>query len=121
MPEDLPIVPGGNPALWETLFEVCATVINNGSTTGETVPQLYLTFPDSTPAGTPPKQLRGFDKFSVTPGQTRDVTFALQRRDISYWDVVSQQWRIPEGDFTVSVGFSSRDLRAAVTLNALSA
>ena len=121
LPEDLPVVPGGNPALWETLFEVTATVINNGSVAGEAVPQLYLTFPDSTPAGTPPKQLRGFDKFSVRPGHKRDVTFALQRRDISYWDIVSQQWRIPEGDFTVSVGFSSRDLQAAVTLNALSA
>jgi beta-glucosidase len=32
------------------------------------------------------------------------------RRDLSYWDIISQQWVIPEGEFTIYVGFSSRDL-----------
>jgi beta-glucosidase len=32
------------------------------------------------------------------------------RRDLSYWDIVSQQWVIPEGEFTIYVGWSSRKL-----------
>ena len=55
--------------------------------------------------------LRGFQKVSVDAGMSTLVTFDLMRRDISYWDVVAQNWRIPAGDMTVSVGLSSRDLQ----------
>ncbi|KAJ9143384.1 Beta-glucosidase 2 [Pleurostoma richardsiae] len=120
-PEDLPVQPGGNPALWEALFNVTVSVSNTGSVAGAAIPQLYVTFPDSTPAGTPPKQLRGFDKVVLAPGQTRKVAFELLRRDISYWDVVSQQWLIPEGEFVLSVGFSSRDLRAVANFTPITA
>ncbi|KAL2865777.1 beta-glucosidase [Aspergillus lucknowensis] len=113
-PERLPVQPGGNPALWETLYNVSVSVTNTGPVHGATVPQLYVTFPDSTPSGTPPKQLRGFEKVALEPGESRVVSFALARRDLSYWDVVSQEWVVPEGEFTLRVGFSSRDLREVV-------
>lgn len=110
-PEDLPTVPGGNPALWEVIYTVNATVSNTGDVEGAAVPQLYVTFPDSTPAGTPPRQLRGFDKVVLAAGEEETVTFELKRRDLSYWDVVSQEWLIPSGEFEFHVGFSSRDIR----------
>lgn len=119
-PEDLPIVPGGNPALWETLFDVQVTVRNTGDRRGSTVAQLYLTLPDSAPAGTPVRSLRGFDKLELAPGQRGLAEFELMRRDISYWDIISQQWVIPSGTFTVSVGFSSRDLVQVGNFTALS-
>ncbi|KAL5329443.1 hypothetical protein ACEPPN_002955 [Leptodophora sp. 'Broadleaf-Isolate-01'] len=103
--------PGGNPALWENLYNVTATLSNTGDVAGATVPQLYITMPSSAPAGTPPKQLRGFEKVMLEPGQSETVAFALMRRDLSYWDVVRQDWVIPAGEFGVSVGFSSRDLK----------
>ncbi|PVH74275.1 glycoside hydrolase family 3 protein [Cadophora sp. DSE1049] len=103
--------PGGNPALWENLYNVTVTLTNTGDVAGATVPQLYLSYPDSAPAGTPPKQLRGFEKFNLDPGAEESVSFALMRRDLSYWDVASQEWIIPAGEFGVSVGFSSRDLK----------
>lgn len=110
-PEDLPILPGGNPALWDTLHTATVTLRNTGEVRGSTVAQLYISFPtDGTPAGTPPRQLRGFEKTELTPGQRGQVTFKLMRRDLSYWDVISQQWLIPEGEFMIHVGFSSRDL-----------
>lgn len=115
-PEDLPIQPGGNPALWESLYNVTISVSNTGGIAGATVPQLYVTFPDSTPAGTPPRQLRGFEKVYLESCQSKKVGFELMRRDLSYWDVVSQQWLIPEGEFTLSVGFSSRDLKATTKI-----
>lgn len=113
LPAAQDVQPGGNPALWEAVYNVTASVSNTGAVDGAAVPQLYVTFPDSTPAGTPPYQLRGFDKISLAAGETQTVSFELMRRDISYWDIVAQEWVIPSGEFTFSVGFSSRDLRVA--------
>ncbi|KAM0712872.1 hypothetical protein Q7P35_000321 [Cladosporium inversicolor] len=110
-PEDLPIVPGGNPALWETVYTVNATVSNSGDVAGHAVPQLYVGLGSGAPEGTPVRQLRGFEKIYLEPGQSETVCFELMRRDLSYWDVVSQQWLIPTGSLSFDVGFSSRDLR----------
>ncbi|KAL2786985.1 putative beta-glucosidase G [Aspergillus keveii] len=120
-PEQLDVQPGGNPALWESLYNVTVEVTNTGDVDGAAVPQLYVTYPDSTPAGTPPKQLRGFDKVVLEAGESRTVGFELMRRDLSYWDVVSQEWLIPEGEFVVRVGFSSRDLRETVRITPVEA
>jgi beta-glucosidase len=109
-PADLPIQPGGNPALWATVYTASVSVTNTGSVAGAAVPQLYVGLPSSTPAGTPPRQLRGFEKVYLEKGATQTVSFELMRRDLSYWDVISQQWVIPTGEFTIYVGFSSRDL-----------
>ncbi|KAE8148639.1 glycosyl hydrolase family 3 N terminal domain-containing protein [Aspergillus avenaceus] len=115
LPAQRPIQPGGNPALWEKVFTLTAVVTNTGTVDGHAIPQLYVAFPKSTPAGTPPSQLRGFDKVWVPAGETKTVTFDLMRRDVSYWDVVAQDWRIPTGQFTFHAGFSSRDFRANTT------
>lgn len=104
-------MPGGNPALWDALFNVTFSLTNIGSVAGAEVVQLYVGFPDSTPSGTPPKQLRGFEKVFLETSATEVVSLELMRRDISYWDVVSQEWVIPSGEFTLSVGSSSRDLK----------
>lgn len=116
-PEQLPIEPGGNSALWETICNFSVSVTNTGDVDGATVAQLYVSFPDSAPEGTPPRQLRGFDKVFLAAGETGTASFQLMRRDLSYWDVCTQDWLIPEGEFTISVGFSSRDLKqfAAIT------
>ncbi|GAB7363512.1 hypothetical protein MBLNU230_g3781t1 [Neophaeotheca triangularis] len=113
--EALPVAPGGNPALWETLYNVTATVTNTGEHDGAQVAQLYVAFPASAPEGTPLQQLRGFEKPYLCVGESAQVSFELLRRDLSYWDVVSQSWLIPDGDFTFSVGFSSRDFRLDAT------
>lgn len=101
-----PTTPGGSPDLWIPLYKAEVTVCHTGSATGSTVAQLYLTFPKRAPAGTPIQQLRGFDKIALDA--------ELLRQDISYWDTEVQHWRIPEGVFKVSVGFSSRDLVGAI-------
>ncbi|KAF2738686.1 beta-glucosidase [Polyplosphaeria fusca] len=121
-PEKLPVQPGGNPALWESIYNVTVSVSNTGEVAGAAVPQLYVGFPSATtPAGTPPRQLRGFDKVMLEVGETRTVAFELMRRDLSFWDVVSQQWVIPAGEFTLSVGLSSRDLRDFATITPVEA
>ncbi|SMR51682.1 unnamed protein product [Zymoseptoria tritici ST99CH_3D1] len=106
------IAPGGNPALWQALFRVTTTVTNTGSVPGATVPQLYLALPGPPNDDiTPVRVLKGFEKVFLQPGESQEVCFDLARRDLSYWDVVTQDWRIAEGSIDVEVGFSSRDVK----------
>lgn len=103
--------PGGNAALWEDAISTSVTVSNTG-VAGATVVQLYLSMPqESVPNGTPTRVLRGFEKVMLQPGESLTLQLPLKRRDVSYWDVVSQEWLIPGGDLVISVGFSSRDLQ----------
>ena len=119
-PSNSSVTPGGNPALWDTLATATFTLTNTGSVSGATVPQLYLAFPQQTsPTGTPPQVLRGFDKITLTPGQATTVNFTLTRKDFSYWDVVAQDWHIPSGSFGVNVGLSSRDIQATGSVSLL--
>ena len=58
----------------------------------------------------PVRVLRGFERIELPAGAKQVVDFDLTRRDLSYWDVGAQNWRLPEGEFEFSIGFSSRDL-----------
>lgn len=102
--------PGGRIDLFDDVAEVTATIINTGEVAGAEVAQLYITLPASAPA-TPPKQLRGFAKLKLAAGESGTVTFPLRRKDLSYWDVTSQNWIVPQGTIGVKVGASSRDIR----------
>jgi beta-glucosidase len=84
------------------------TVRNTGKRAGAEVAQLYLGFP--APAGEPPRQLKGFSRVELAPGQARRVTIELDARDFSQWDTGSHAWRPVKGGFTVQVGDSSRSL-----------
>ena len=108
------IIPGGRADLWDPVATVTVTVTNAGEVDGAEVAQLYIGFPES--AGTPPRQLRGFDKLLLAAGESGETTFELRRRDLSVWDVPSQEWVVPTGEFNVTVGASSRDLRLSGTL-----
>lgn len=119
-PQPQAISPGGDPALWDAVYKVTASVSNTGAVNGSAVAQLYVTFPDNTtPSGTPPYQLRGFDKVFLVKGKSKTVSFERKRRDLSFWDIVTQQWLIPSGEFTLSVGFSSKDLGEVASLTAI--
>ena len=58
----------------------------------------------------PVRVLRGFERIELPTGSKYMVNFDLNRRDLSYWDIGAQNWRIPDGEFEFFVGFSSRDL-----------
>lgn len=105
------IIPGGNEELWETVATVSANVKNAGEVEGAAIPQLYITLPAEAGETQNVKSLRGFDKISIAAGGSEAVDFKLLRRDLSYWDVSAQTWRLPESAIKVHVGFSSRDLQ----------
>lgn len=104
--------PGGNPNLFKTIFRVTVVVNNIGAVAGAAVPQLYLSLPpvDGITASAV-RVLRGFEKVLLQPGESQTVTFNLMRRDVSFWDTVSQEWVIAPGEIGVHAGFSSRDFK----------
>ncbi|CRG87320.1 beta-glucosidase [Talaromyces islandicus] len=114
------VTPGGNPDLYTELFNVTTAVKNTGTVPGATVLQLYVSLQDaSVPDGTPVKVLRGFEKVHLDATDAASVSFTLTRRDLSFWNTTAQDWQIPTGEATVSIGFSSRDLRSTTTVHLL--
>ncbi|KAF5877125.1 putative beta-glucosidase d protein [Botrytis fragariae] len=105
---------GGEADLWDDVLNVTTSVSNSGAVAGAEVAQLYISFPDE--AEQPIRILRGFEKVNIAPGESADISFSLRRRDLSYWDTVAQAWAVASGDYTISVGASSRDLKASTTL-----
>jgi beta-glucosidase len=89
--------------------QIAFDLTNTGSLTGAEVPQLYLGFPAA--AGEPPKLLKGFQKFTLAPGQTQHVTFNLNWEDLANWDTIARGWIVMPGLFQVMLGASSRDIR----------
>ncbi|THW98371.1 hypothetical protein D6D18_05149 [Aureobasidium pullulans] len=107
------MVPGGLADLWKVVAVLKVEVTNSGHRASSAVPQLYVSLPqDTTPPGTPHKVLRGFEKLHLKAGERREARFELMRRDLSYWDVETRQWVVPEGIVQFSAGFSSRNLVA---------
>eukprot|EP00727_Mastigamoeba_balamuthi_P004227 m51a1_g13801 hypothetical protein (1062) ;mRNA; f:364023-367797 len=82
---------------------------NAGRVAGAEVPQLYISFPEG--EGEPPKQLKGFDKVFLQPGESRVVKFALAPRDLSVYDVSAGAFREVHGKFIAYIGASSADIR----------
>lgn len=105
-----PIIPGGHRETFQSIGSITVNVANSGSVPGSEVAQLYIGLPSSAPS-TPPKQLRGFQKLPLAPGQKGTATFQLTGRDIAYWNVNQKAWVVPSGTFKVFVGSSSRDIR----------
>lgn len=77
---------GGNPALWQSAYTVETTIKNTGSRYGCQVPQLYVGYPTDKYEN-PPRQLRGFEKVCLGPGESTPVKFDLLTRDFSVWDI----------------------------------
>jgi beta-glucosidase len=84
---------------------VTARVTNTGKVTGTDVAQLYLGDPAA--AGEPPRQLKGFQRVTLRPGQSAPVSFTLDAHDLSYFSDQANGWVVAPGAFTVYVGDSS--------------
>ncbi|KAL4911101.1 hypothetical protein BDW74DRAFT_172551 [Aspergillus multicolor] len=104
------VTEGGPSDLFDQILTITALVTNTGDVAGAEIAQLYLTYPDAAKA--PVRQLRGFDKVYLEPGETKEVSFPIQRRDLSIWDEEEQGWKIVSGEYGVLLGKSSRDFTA---------
>ncbi|KAI9375812.1 glycosyl hydrolase family 3 N terminal domain-containing protein [Aspergillus egyptiacus] len=117
---------GGNPSLYEKLAQVDLNIQNTGQRAGQQVVQLYVSFPDNVldpPASSgsrrsnqaekiefPDRVLRNFTKVSLEPGEKTSVSMTLTRKDLSYWSVREQNWVMPQDEFYIWVGYSSKNL-----------
>ena len=96
---------------------VTVTVTNAGDVAGKEVVQLYVRDVEAS-VRRPDKELRGFHKIDLAPGESRKVRFELSERDFAYYSTRLGRWIAESGDFEILIGASSRDirLRQSVTL-----
>lgn len=83
-------------------------VTNTGAVAGAEVAQLYVSDP-SAHVDRPERELKGFEKVSLAPGETRHVTLTLDARAFSYWSEAAHKWTIDPGKFVLRAGDSSEN------------
>ena len=92
--------------------EVSLSVRNVGARQGREVVQLYVGDCESS-LPRPPKELKGFSKLDLKPGETRTARFILDSRAFSFYDPYHKEWIVEPGVFQIMVGSSSRDIRSS--------
>ncbi|MDD4969517.1 MAG: glycoside hydrolase family 3 C-terminal domain-containing protein [Paludibacter sp.] len=94
---------------------VTADVTNTGAKVGDEVAQLYINTPSILVR--PIKQLKGFSRITLQPGETKTVSFKLKYDDLQYYDVASRSFKVEAGSVNLSVGSSSQDIRLNKTIS----
>lgn len=89
------------------------SVTNNGKRAGKEVVQLYIG-DDKATVLRPVKELKGFQKIALAPGETREVSFTIDADDLKFFDEATHSWKAEAGKFTAYVGSSSTDIRGKV-------
>ncbi|MEW6997969.1 glycoside hydrolase family 3 C-terminal domain-containing protein [Colwelliaceae bacterium BS250] len=89
---------------------VTATITNTGKVAGAEVVQLYLNDIEAS-VERPIKELKGFTKVYLEPGESRAISITLNKRDLSFWDVNQDNWLAEKGEFKVLLGASLSDIR----------
>ncbi len=90
--------------------KVSLTVTNTGKVYGGEVVQVYVG--ENTPSvSRPPRELCGYEKVFLSPGESRRITIEIPRRSYAYWNVYKKGFQVNSGMYTVYVGASSRDIR----------
>lgn len=105
----------GHVADGDPVVRVRARVTNTGERAGAEVVQVYVGDP-AAQVLRPERELKAFAKVDLAPGEVRELTFDLTARDLAYWHPVLRRWVVEGGEFVVSVGASSRDLRGSATV-----
>jgi beta-glucosidase len=124
--DNIAIQPAGpavsNDTLSVPLFQVSFDVTNTGAREGADVAQVYVATP-KLKVPMPPKELKGFARIELKPGEKKTAKVILDGRAFSYYDVDAKQWRAEPGEYQILVGRSSEDieLRGNTTLSAANA
>jgi beta-glucosidase len=100
------------PAACEVMFDVK----NTGPVAGAETAQLYVG-PRRPPVPRPVRELKGFAKIQLAPGETKTTAIPLGERAFEFFDSKKNQWTLAPGTFDVFIGASSRDLRLSQAVN----
>ena len=95
---------------------VTVSVTNAGAVKGKEVVQFYVSYPDAKVERCV-KELKGFEKVSLKPGETKVVTHRFAERDFAYWDDFAHRFRTDSGRYEVLVGASAADIRGRVSVD----
>lgn len=95
-------------------YKVSVDVTNVGDCEGKEVVQMYIGDDECTLAR-PVKELKGFKKVPVKPGQTVKVTFDITQDMLKFYDPAQKDWDLEKGSFTAYVGAASDDIRSSVS------
>ncbi len=95
---------------------VTFTVRNTGFAAGREIAQLYVAHKNSS-VFKAPKELKGFAKVSLEPGEQKIVTLTLERDAFSWYNTVEKRWCVDAGEYEILIGASSRDIRLNAALH----
>ena len=95
--------------------KVSFEVRNIGGRAGGEIAQLYVKATQPT-VERPVRELKGFEKVFLSPGESKEVTLRLDWRSFAYFDSAAGHWRTDPGEYEIALGASSRDLRIKQTL-----
>jgi beta-glucosidase len=93
-------------------LKVSIRVRNTGKVAGAEIVQLYVR-DTSTTIFRPEKELKGFQKVTLQPGEEKQVEFSLDKRAFAYYNLSIKDWHVESGTFDILIGASSADIRAA--------
>ena len=88
-------------------------VTNTGKVAGAEVVQLYISDPECS-VERPAKELKGFKKVFLQPGESKTVTFEIPDSALSFFDAEQHKWVVEPGEFIAYVGSGSDDIRTSV-------
>ena len=88
---------------------VTFTLTNTGSCAGAEVAQLYVAKPDAK-VFRPAKELKGFVKVFLQPGESKSVTIPLDDKTFRYWNVTTDRWEVEGGSYQLLVGSNVQDI-----------
>ncbi len=97
----------------DTLTVTC-TVKNSGNLPGSEVVQLYVACQNSMIIR-PAQELKGFEKITLQPGESKTVIFKLAKRDFAYYNVKAAQWHVENADYEIRIASCCQDIRLAET------
>lgn len=95
---------------------VSVRVTNTGRREGREVVQVYVSKPDSAVVRGP-RELKGFSDVTLAPGESGTVTIHIPGDELAYWSVLDEAWVVERGQYGISVGASSRDLRGEASVS----
>ncbi|RBP25239.1 MULTISPECIES: glycoside hydrolase family 3 C-terminal domain-containing protein [Bacillus] len=88
---------------------ISVNVKNTGSIAGKEIVQLYIKDVESSMTR-PEKELKGFEKVELQPGEEKTVSFTLNKRSFAYYNVELKDWHVETGEFEILVGKSSKEI-----------
>ncbi|MBT1171765.1 fibronectin type III-like domain-contianing protein, partial [Bifidobacterium sp. SO4] len=97
---------------------VTVDVTNTGKVFGKEIVELYIGDAGTAPVPRPDKELKGFAKVALEPGETRTVSMTLDKRSFSYYNEDIDDWAVAPGTYRVLIGASSRDIRLSAEVKA---